>query len=159
LNHINEMLAPDGVLVIGHADRLESTGAGSKYVSIGQPGCFAYRRITSHDSKVASSLPSLESSQALLSLSGPAELRALEESKRHDDKIIALEPPRPVSTENLISSKIEPAFALSQASELANQGRFGEAIALCERILRDRGLSAPAYSLMGMICQAAGDHG
>ena len=34
-----------------------------------------------------------------------------------------------------------------------------EAIALCERHLREKGLSAPAYCLMGMICQAAGDRG
>jgi chemotaxis protein methyltransferase WspC len=48
---------------------------------------------------------------------------------------------------------------LSQASELANQKRFVEAIALCERSLREKGPSAPAYCLMGMICQAAGDRG
>jgi chemotaxis protein methyltransferase WspC len=159
LDRISEMLAPDGILVIGHADRLESTRAGSKYVPIGKPGCFAYRRITSNDLKVAASLPSLESSRALLSLGGPAEVRALEASKQHDVKAIGLEQPRPTSAENLISSKIETTFALGQASELANQGRFGEAIALCERFLREKGLSAPAYSLMGMICQAAGDHG
>ena len=46
---------------------------------------------------------------------------------------------------------------LDQAAELANQGRFDEAIAACERHLRLKGFSPPAYYLMGMICQAAGN--
>jgi chemotaxis protein methyltransferase WspC len=46
---------------------------------------------------------------------------------------------------------------LEQAAELANQGRHAEAIAECERHLRLKGPGAPAYYLMGMICQAAGD--
>ena len=54
-------------------------------------------------------------------------------------------------------SPFEPSPLLSQASELANRGRFMEAVALCERHLRESGLTAPAYFLLGMIWQAAGD--
>jgi chemotaxis protein methyltransferase WspC len=46
---------------------------------------------------------------------------------------------------------------LSEASELANRGRFMEAVALCERQLRENGPTAAAYCLLGMIWQAAGD--
>ena len=53
----------------------------------------------------------------------------------------------------------EPSLLLSQASELANQGRFSEAISVCEQHLQETGLTAPAYCLMGMICQASGDRG
>ena len=43
---IDRVLAPDGVLLIGHADRLDSTGAGRGFAPTGDPGCFAYRRIS-----------------------------------------------------------------------------------------------------------------
>jgi chemotaxis protein methyltransferase WspC len=46
---------------------------------------------------------------------------------------------------------------LEQAAELANRSRYDEAIAACERHLRLKGPGAPAYYLMGMIRQAAGD--
>ena len=52
---------------------------------------------------------------------------------------------------------VEPLSLLDQAAELANQGRFDEAIAACERHLQQKGPTASAYYLMGMICQAAGD--
>ena len=40
---------------------------------------------------------------------------------------------------------------------LANRGHFTEAIAACEQHLRQKGLAAPTYFLLGMICQAAGN--
>ena len=43
---VNRVLAADGVLLIGHADRLEATEAGRRFAPTGDPGCFAYRRIT-----------------------------------------------------------------------------------------------------------------
>ena len=46
---------------------------------------------------------------------------------------------------------------LDQAAELANKGRFDEAVATCEQHLQSQGLSPSAYYLMGMICQAAGN--
>jgi chemotaxis protein methyltransferase WspC len=51
----------------------------------------------------------------------------------------------------------ERSLLLDRAAKLANQGRFAEAIAECERYLLQQGLAAPPYYLMGMICQAAGD--
>ena len=50
----------------------------------------------------------------------------------------------------------EPSL-LAQAAELANQGRFDDAITMCEHHLRVKAYSPPAYYLMGMICQAAGN--
>ena len=46
LRRINDVLAPDGVLLIGHADRLDSTEVGRGFVPTGDLGCFAYRRIS-----------------------------------------------------------------------------------------------------------------
>ena len=50
----------------------------------------------------------------------------------------------------------EPSL-LDQAADLANRGRFDDAIAACERHIRLKSCSPPAYYLMGMICQAAGN--
>ena len=41
---IDRLLAPDGVLFIGHADRLDWAGAEPRFTPAGDPGCFAYQR-------------------------------------------------------------------------------------------------------------------
>ena len=41
---LDRLLAADGVLVIGHADRLELAGVPPRFTVIRDPGCFAYRR-------------------------------------------------------------------------------------------------------------------
>ncbi len=46
LGLVNRVLASDGVLLIGHADRLESTGAERGFAPTGDAGCFTYRWIT-----------------------------------------------------------------------------------------------------------------
>jgi chemotaxis protein methyltransferase WspC len=43
---IDRLLAADGVLFIGHADRLELAGEPSRFTAVGEPGCFAYRKTT-----------------------------------------------------------------------------------------------------------------
>ena len=68
-----------------------------------------------------------------------------------------IEPAAAMISDKSVSHGVGPSLLLGQASELANQGCFMEAIALCEKHLREKGLSAAAYSLMGMICHAAGE--
>ena len=41
---LDRLMADDGVLFIGHADRLEASGMPSRFAAVGEPGCFAYRR-------------------------------------------------------------------------------------------------------------------
>ena len=41
--------------------------------------------------------------------------------------------------------------------ELANRGRFEDAIAVCQHHLTLKGASASTYYLLGMICHAAGN--
>ena len=159
LGHINELLAPDGALVTGHADRLDSTEAGRSFAPTGKTGCFAYRRIEARDPRVIPALHPLHSPVPTLSLLAPPAIRALETSRLSEITAAACQTAGLFDPEKLVPSKPEPCLRLSQASELANQGRFNEAIGLCERFLREKGLDAPAYGLMGMICQAAGDRG
>ena len=161
---IDRCAGSDGVLLIGHADRLDSTGAARGFAATGDLGCFAYRRIS-----VAREPPSpsrlctpLESPRPILE---PAvHLPQSVQSKRAVARYEAQCNRRAAGScqdllIHLTPHAVEPSLLLSQASELANQGRFMEAIACCERHLREQGVTAPAYCLMGMICQAAGDRG
>jgi chemotaxis protein methyltransferase WspC len=156
---IDRVLTPEGILFIGHADRLDSTGAESGFASTGDLGCFAYRRIARGESPVPRVLHSLESPPPILSLLAPRAVPAIETSSPAEVATDSIQPALPTFAENLAPRAVEPPALLSQASELANQGRFRDAIAVCERHLREKGLTAPTYSLMGMICQAAGDRG
>ena len=44
---LDHFLAEDGLLVVGHADRLNATDSEPKFTPIGAPGSFAYRRVKS----------------------------------------------------------------------------------------------------------------
>ena len=66
-------------------------------------------------------------------------------------------PASPPADASATPGAVIPASLLEQAAELANRGDYAEAVAACERHLRLKGPGAPAYYLMGMIRQAAGD--
>ena len=40
---IERLLAADGLLVIGHADRLEVSGVKPRFIAVEDPACFVYR--------------------------------------------------------------------------------------------------------------------
>ena len=74
-------------------------------------------------------------------------------------------PPRPVAfqaeaTTRMISiappSAAPPPADLGQARQLADAGKFDEAEQICERYLRERGVCAEAYYLLGLVHDAAG---
>ncbi|HZW33360.1 MAG TPA: CheR family methyltransferase [Isosphaeraceae bacterium] len=150
---LDRLLAADGTLIIGHADRLELAGVPPRFAPVGEPGCFAYRKTTSRmagDSREAGGerreagedredglpLPAAHDAAPATHDTGPATDSAAPVT-RHP----------PPATQDL----------LEQAAELANQGRHAEAITACQRHVQLKGPSAGAYSLMGMIYQAAGD--
>ena len=51
----------------------------------------------------------------------------------------------------------DPVVTLDEAAELANRGRFAEAVDRCEQHLRRSGPSADAFHLMGLVREASGD--
>ena len=163
LRRIDEILAPDGVLLIGHADRLDSTESGRGFVTTGDLGCFAYRRQTCPEPSTGRALHSLESRLPALALPAPATIRPIEASRSYEATASGVPPATTVPPENQAPVQPAPSLLLSQASELANQRRFMEAIALCKaaclREKRPMVSRAWTYCLMGMICQAAGDRG
>jgi chemotaxis protein methyltransferase WspC len=159
LDRINKLLAPDGFLVIGHTDSLASPRAGKGFVATGDLGCFAYRRIACDEQGVVPTPVLLETPGPYSSLLSTAPSGQVEPSRSHEPTQSGFPTARPVTAEGLITRKPEVSLQLLEVSELANQKRFVEAIALCQRCLRETGPSAPVYSVMGMICQAAGDRG
>ncbi len=157
LGLVDRVLTSEGVLLIGHADRLDNAEPGRGFEPIDALGCFVYRRKAQVELPVAPVSHVLDSQEPVLSRLPPPTLPAIEVCKPReisDTRVAAAAPKLSVDVD---SRGADPSLLLGQASELANQGRFKEAIVLCERHLREKGLSAPAYCLMGMICQAAGE--
>jgi chemotaxis protein methyltransferase WspC len=154
---VDRVLAADGVLLIGHADRLQSTGAERGFVPTGDSDCFAYRRIAS--SKPAGPVDA-HSPGSFRSIPNPGSLypvHAMEILSQPETAATATKPVISTNTDNVVQNMDEPSLLLRQASELANQGRFSEAISLCQQHLQQNGVTATAYCLMGMICQASSD--
>jgi len=51
----------------------------------------------------------------------------------------------------------DPVVTLDEAADLANRGRFAEAVERCDQHLRRSGPSADAFHLMGLVREASGD--
>ena len=51
----------------------------------------------------------------------------------------------------------DPVVTLDEAADLANRGRFAEAVERCEQHLRRSGPSADAFHLIGLVREASGD--
>jgi chemotaxis protein methyltransferase WspC len=154
---IDRLLAADGLLIIGHADRLDCARTAVKFTVVGHPGCFAYRRAACG----AEGLPQLESEPPrpgprwVTPERAPTSTTAVHEPV--NSGAAALQPDgAAAAVVSTAGADLRPTL-LDQAAELANQGRFNDAITACERHLRQKGLTPPAYYLMGMICQAAGE--
>jgi chemotaxis protein methyltransferase WspC len=158
---LDRLLAEDGLLVIGHADRLNATEAEPRFAPVGDRGAFCYRRAP---------VPSPPQDRAV-----PAAPRGRDlpdqTTCRRDLPVPPQEvPPQEVlgrigtgrslprrQQDSPVSGQSAAAALLEQASSLANRGRHDEAIVLCEHDLQLRGPSAAAFHLMGVIRQAAGD--
>ena len=139
---LDRLLADDGVLFIGHADRLDVPGTPARFAPAGEPGCFAYRK-AARAAAPGSPWPELTMIPTIPMLPEP-------------EPLLMLPPADPAASPAPGPALPEPTL-LERAAELANQGRYDEAVAACERHLRLEGPGAPAYYLMGMIHQAAGD--
>jgi chemotaxis protein methyltransferase WspC len=150
---VNRLLAIDGVLFIGHADRLELGGTRTQFIPLGEAALFAYQRSTS-DKPPPLSLQ-LEAPRVLLGLIGPPP------AARSAATIPPVTSPSGMAPVPALGAATVPKHAellpplLDQAAELANRGQFKQAMAVCEQHLRQKGATAPAYFLMGMIYQAA----
>ncbi len=136
-NHVELLLerklAQDGWLVLGHADRLGSSGQSPRFVPSGDSACFTYRRA----SEVATPpVPLADPARMPPALATPVQAAAHSRQK-----------PAPRL----------PGTRLDQAEQLLNLGKKSEALALCEREIQERGPSSRAYHLMGVVHLGQGD--
>jgi chemotaxis protein methyltransferase WspC len=155
LTAIERILKRDGILFIGHADRLEVLGIESKFASIDDPACFAYRRKTGGDVMTASlqidpigMMPIVSDHEFFV----PAVINV-----RADTAFAPQVIPDSIHDTTQAPYQADDPPLLEQAAEMANRGQFPEAIAACERHLLVNEFSASTYHLMGMIHQAAGN--
>jgi chemotaxis protein methyltransferase WspC len=157
------LLASSGILFLGHAERLEV--AGSRLIPVGDKGSFAYRRETAPPAPPGLALPAPVTPPGL---TGPPPARPNAPARPRNPSNVAENPPAPRPAPGPPPAPPAPRRAppppsdaaaglLDQAAELADQGRYDEAVALCERSLRESGPSARGFFLLGMIRQAAGD--
>jgi chemotaxis protein methyltransferase WspC len=158
LEVLDRLLAADGVLFIGHADRLDLAGERPRFAPISQPGCFVYRKAADR----SSILPG--GGRGILDTAhrptggrpDPAVKRPNPVKRKSEGSTPTRSRASPAPSSGPPPAA-KPSNSLEEAAELANQGRHAEAIAICERHLRLKGPSSSAYYLMGMIWQAAGD--
>jgi chemotaxis protein methyltransferase WspC len=150
---LDRLLAAEGLLIIGHADRIDLASTKPGFISAGEPGAFAFRR------KPASAPPAQAPSDQVRKV--PVRKPADSNHQRHlqvakDFKVQGLSQ---VQENPKLPSEPEAkdrGSLLDEASTLANGGRHDEAIAVCEQVMRLRGPNSAAYYLMGVINQAAG---
>ena len=151
------LLVDDGLLFVGHADRLDVTGLESKFTVVADPACFVYRLRAQGDAIRSVPVLQLNPPQTIPAQLAPG-MRAsgilpvvspgARASYTQADRTAGVSVP---------ASTVNEASLLAEASELANKGRFDDAITACEQHVRLKGYSPLAYYLMGMICQAAGN--
>jgi chemotaxis protein methyltransferase WspC len=154
---IDRLLAAEGVLLIGHADRLDLAGAAVPFAAAGDPASFAYRRAgRGGDHAPGFPLEPLQPAAPLVASESTATNRAASGAPV-PESVPLLSPADPPVRAVSAPAGDQPLALLEEAAKLANQGRFGAAVRACEQHLQTSGLYAPAYYLMGMICQAAGD--
>ncbi len=146
---LDRLLTPEGLLCVGYAE----TGLfqASGYVPVRYPRAFAYRKAGAHDERQH---PSQSVSPARPRTSRAQGQQAASPRVRRwtpsptAPRAAPGEPPKPQDAQ---------APALESARRLADQGELDAAATLCESSMRAHGPSAPAYVLLGLIRQAAGN--
>jgi len=148
---LERLLATDGVVVIGHADRFQWNGGEPEFAPLDEPACFVHTRVVPSRAE-----PNYDPMQVMPNAVA---------WENFPQTITLLEPlAQPItastSTSDSTPSSVpshEPQSLLGHAALLANQGRHVEAIAACQRDLQLRGHSASTYYLLGMLYQSQGD--
>ncbi len=162
---LDRLLATDGRLVIGHADRVNLSGSALWLGPVGEPRAFTYRRATAlPPAPFVAALPPprpLISKSVIHSADQAQVARPGPVSPATGTKTTAQDPGGLGSPGDRRSGtgpdEAASGSLLERAAELANLGQHDEAIAACEQHLRTQGPSAAAYYLMGVIHQSGGN--
>jgi chemotaxis protein methyltransferase WspC len=149
LTVFDRLLTPGGLLFVGYAE----TGLflASGYMPVRYPRAFAYRKAGAHH----------EQQRPPQSLSPAWPRTARDPGQQPASPHPRQWPPSPVVPGAGSGEPSSPAdaqaSALETARRLADQGALEAAATLCETSIRAHGPSAPAYVLLGLIRQAAGN--
>ena len=173
---LDRLLAAEGLLIIGHADRLNLSAIDPGFTQAGDRRAFTYRKTTAPSPPVpvtAQSAQTLSWQAPQLPAPRPRKLLTWQPPQSPERTTTSQVPedarsgPDYRPSQGLGSqspSRLRPesevvasGSLLDRASELANLGRHDEAVALCEQFVRQQGPSAPAYYLMGVIHQSVGN--
>ena len=131
LSKLHGLLTPDGVLFTGSAE--QSPALNNGFTSIRFPLVFACRKKRDVTPASDRRVPAVTKNSGPVLSAFPA-------------------PARPVASVNAPACR----KALTAARQLAGQGQLAEAAALCETHLREYGVSAEAFFLLGLVRDAAG---
>jgi chemotaxis protein methyltransferase WspC len=134
LNHLNHLLAPDGLLFTGHSELIFFLQNG--YESVRHRRAFACRK--AGPAQPAPVLPAFE----------PPRLKTAPPRRRPAEVRL---PPKLVPVAGPATESL-----LALAQRLADQGAMEEASQLCDRALGENGEDAGAYCLHGLIHEACG---
>ena len=146
---VDRLLTPEGLLFVGYAE----TGLfrASGYVPVRYPRAFAYRKAGARHERPRP--PQSSSPARSRTPHDPGEQPPAPHPRQW--------PPSPAAPDAVSGEASSPgdaqAPALETARRLADQGELEAAATLCETFMRAHGPSAPAYVLLGLIRQAAGN--
>lgn len=138
---LQSLLPPGGLLFVGPAEALLAMEHG--FASAGYPMAFAFRKAVPERRLV---VPPVERAMA-----------SLPPSARQQRRPLAALAVRPTVTVPLPISSLPAQDALESARGLADAGRLADAIAICERYVREHGTSAPGWYLLGLVHDALGE--
>jgi chemotaxis protein methyltransferase WspC len=136
------ILTPGGFLFVGPAEAFLASCSG--FVSANQAMSFAFRR---------TGTKRIESANH--SIRRP--MKPVKTSERPRTQPAAKAERGPIPVPPIAKASVPPPTELALARSLANAGRLAEAVEGCERHLRQRGPSAEAYYLLGLLRDATGD--
>ncbi len=172
---LDRLLAVEGLLIIGHADRLNLNAIDPAFTQAGDRRAFTYHKTAAPSPPGPVSVPwaqTLTSKAPQLPSPRPHKLLTWQPPQNPERTTSQVSEdsqsgPAHRSSEGLGSQSpsqlrpgsavIAPGSLLDRASELANLGRPDEAVALCEQVVRQQGPNALAYYLMGVIHQSVGN--
>ncbi len=126
---LRRLLTPTGILFVGSAEQQLALHNG--FVSANLPLSFACRK-------------------------APVTGRTTPSGHQPDKSALWPVMPRSIPALNSPAPATPPPSGLQKARQLANEGRLAEAAELCETHLREQGVSADAYYLLGQVRHAAG---
>jgi chemotaxis protein methyltransferase WspC len=169
---LGRLVATDGLLFLGHADRLEHAEK-TPFEPTSDKGAFSFRKAVTKPRaisspptpgdrpgmRIATRRPTVEQAgfaPRIVPTSKPHAMVRKADPTVLTDHATRHEPhPAPLPGEESGRKVEPPASLLERASGLADAGRYGEATELVEIAIRQGG-GAPAYFLLGLIAQAAG---